>query len=47
LRGVVVKSHGSADAFAFEQAILRTAEAAGNRLIERISDRMAVREEVA
>ncbi len=47
LRGVVVKSHGSADAFAFEQAIARTAEAAGNRLIERISDRMAVREEVA
>jgi len=45
LRGVVVKSHGSADAFAFEQAIVRTAEAAGNRLIERISNRMAVREE--
>ncbi|QID17757.1 phosphate acyltransferase PlsX [Nitrogeniibacter mangrovi] len=47
LRGVVVKSHGSADAFAFEQAIARTAEAAGNRLIERIGERMAVREEVA
>ncbi len=41
LRGVVVKSHGSADAFAFEQAITRAAEAAGNRLIERISERMA------
>ncbi|NLF53694.1 MAG: phosphate acyltransferase PlsX [Thauera phenolivorans] len=41
LRGVVVKSHGSADAFAFEQAINRAAEAAGNRLIERISERMA------
>ncbi len=40
LRGVVVKSHGSADAFAFEQAIWRAAEAARNRLIERISERM-------
>jgi glycerol-3-phosphate acyltransferase PlsX len=41
LRGVVVKSHGSADAFAFEQAIARAVDAAGNRLIERISDKMA------
>jgi len=40
LRGVVVKSHGSADAFAFEQAIHRAAEAASNRLIERITERM-------
>ena len=40
LRGVVVKSHGSADAFAFERAIMRAAEAARNRLIERISERM-------
>ena len=40
LRGVVVKSHGSADIFAFEQAIHRAAEAASNRLIERISERM-------
>jgi glycerol-3-phosphate acyltransferase PlsX len=40
LRGVVVKSHGSADAFAFEQAIYRAAEAASNRLIDRISERM-------
>jgi glycerol-3-phosphate acyltransferase PlsX len=40
LRGVVVKSHGSADAFAFEQAIWRAAEAARNRLIERITERM-------
>lgn len=44
LRGVVVKSHGSADAYAFEQAIFRAAEAASNRLIERISDRMAAME---
>lgn len=46
LRGVVVKSHGSADAFAYEQAIYRAAEAAANRLIERISDRMAAVEGV-
>ncbi|MBL8439421.1 MAG: phosphate acyltransferase PlsX [Zoogloeaceae bacterium] len=47
LKGVVIKSHGSADAYAFEQALRRAAEAAGNRLIERITDRMAVREMVA
>ncbi len=44
LRGVVVKSHGSADAFAFEQALMRAAEAAGNHLIERITERMSARE---
>ena len=44
LRGVVVKSHGSADAFAFEQALMRAAEAAGNRLIERITERMGAHE---
>ncbi|MBW7861662.1 MAG: phosphate acyltransferase PlsX [Rhodocyclaceae bacterium] len=44
LRGVVVKSHGSADAFAFEQAIYRAAEAASNRLIERIVERMSAME---
>jgi len=47
LRGVVVKSHGSADAYAFEQALARAAEAAGNRLIERISERMSAMNEVA
>ncbi|NMG64201.1 phosphate acyltransferase PlsX [Azoarcus indigens] len=47
LRGVVVKSHGSADAYAFEQAIARAAEAAGNRLIERITERMSAMNEVA
>lgn len=41
LRGVVVKSHGSADAFAFEQAIHRAHDAARHRLIDRISERMA------
>jgi len=38
LRGVVFKSHGSADALAFESAIERAHHAAGNRLIERISE---------
>ncbi|MBR0565721.1 phosphate acyltransferase PlsX [Azoarcus sp. L1K30] len=47
LRGVVVKSHGSADGFAFEQAIARAADAAGNRLIERITEKMASLNEAA
>ena len=46
LRGVVVKSHGSADAFAFEHALVRAAEAASNRLIERIGERMSSMNEV-
>ena len=37
LRGVSVKSHGSADAFAFERAIARAYEAAHNHVVERIS----------
>ncbi len=41
LRGIVVKSHGSADQMAFAMAIERAAEAARNRLVERISERMA------
>ncbi len=41
LRGIVVKSHGSADQMAFVNAIERAAEAARNRLVERISERMA------
>ncbi|MCB1890179.1 MAG: phosphate acyltransferase PlsX [Rhodocyclaceae bacterium] len=44
LRGVVVKSHGSADAFAFQRALWRAAEEARNDLIDRISQRMASRE---
>jgi len=42
LRGIVFKSHGSADQLAFAKAIERAAEAARNRLVERISDRMAL-----
>ncbi|GAA5184620.1 phosphate acyltransferase PlsX [Niveibacterium umoris] len=40
LRGVVFKSHGSADAFAFEHALRRAAEAARNQVVERIAERM-------
>ena len=46
LRGVVLKSHGSADAVAFGNALARAADAASNRLIERISERMASMNEV-
>ncbi len=41
LRGIVVKSHGSADVMSFETAIHRAAEEARNNLLERISTRMA------
>jgi glycerol-3-phosphate acyltransferase PlsX len=40
LRGLVFKSHGSADAFAFEQALARAYDAARNRLLERAHDRI-------
>jgi phosphate acyltransferase len=36
LRGLVFKSHGSADALAFEQALNRAYEAARNHLLERV-----------
>jgi glycerol-3-phosphate acyltransferase PlsX len=41
LRGLVFKSHGSADAFAFEQALNRAYDAARNRLTDRVRDRIA------
>jgi glycerol-3-phosphate acyltransferase PlsX len=40
LRGLVFKSHGSADAFAFEQALVRAHDAAHNRLLDRVHDRI-------
>lgn len=40
LRGLVFKSHGSADAFAFEQALARAYDAARHRLLERVHDRI-------
>ncbi|MFY8083153.1 MAG: phosphate acyltransferase PlsX [Rubrivivax sp.] len=41
LRGLVFKSHGSADAFAFESALERAYDAARNRLLERVERRIA------
>ena len=41
LRGLVFKSHGSADAFAFENALARAYDAARNRLLDRVHDRIA------
>ncbi len=41
LRGIVVKSHGSADEFAFGQALRRAVDEVENQVIERISRRMA------
>ena len=41
LRGIVVKSHGSADAFAFEFAIRRAVEEARTGVLAHISERMA------
>lgn len=41
LRGIVFKSHGSADAFAFRCALERAAEAARSHLPDRIAARMA------
>ena len=41
LRGLVFKSHGSADAFAFEQALARAYDAAHNRLLDNVQARIA------
>ena len=41
LRGLVFKSHGSADAFAFERALNRAYDAARNNLLERVRERIA------
>jgi glycerol-3-phosphate acyltransferase PlsX len=40
LRGLVFKSHGSADAFAFENALNRAYEAAHHRLLDRVKARI-------
>ena len=40
LRGLVFKSHGSADAFAFEQAMNRAYDAARNGLLQRVHARI-------
>jgi glycerol-3-phosphate acyltransferase PlsX len=41
LRGLVFKSHGSADDFAFEQALNRAYDAARNNLLDRVQKRIA------
>jgi glycerol-3-phosphate acyltransferase PlsX len=41
LRGIVIKSHGAADAYAFEWAIRRAFEAARHRLLERTAAEVA------
>jgi glycerol-3-phosphate acyltransferase PlsX len=40
LRGLVFKSHGSADAFAFEHALARAHDAAKNGLLDRVQHRI-------
>jgi glycerol-3-phosphate acyltransferase PlsX len=40
LRGLVFKSHGSADAFAFERALERAHDAARNELLQRVQARI-------
>lgn len=40
LRGLVFKSHGSADQIAFENALSRAYDAAGNNLLERVQARI-------
>ena len=37
LRGIVIKSHGSADSFAFRHALQRAADAASHGLTEKIA----------
>jgi phosphate acyltransferase len=41
LRGLVFKSHGSADAFAFERALSRAYDSSRNQLLERVRERIA------
>lgn len=44
LKGIVVKSHGSADAFAFGRAIERAAEEVSNGVLARITERFGAAE---
>jgi len=41
LKGIVIKSHGSADTYAFGQALRRAADEVRNDVVRRITDRMA------
>jgi glycerol-3-phosphate acyltransferase PlsX len=42
LKGVVVKSHGSADSFAFQFAIERAVEEARNGVLHRINEQVSL-----
>ena len=41
LRGIVIKSHGSADVYAFGQALERAVDEVRNSVPQRIAERMA------
>jgi glycerol-3-phosphate acyltransferase PlsX len=45
LRGIVIKSHGSADVVAFENAIVRGLDAVQSGVLKRISERVAIAEQ--
>jgi len=47
LKGISVKSHGSADIFSFTKAIERAYDAAANRVVERITERILAIEAAA
>ena len=47
LRGIVVKSHGAADSFAFECALRRAYEEVGEGVLRRISERLTLLQEDA
>ncbi len=46
LNGVIIKSHGSADVFSFEQAILKAAEEVRGGLLRRIADQVGVHNDI-
>jgi phosphate acyltransferase len=41
LRGLVFKSHGSADAFAFQRALMRAYDASYHQLMQKVQARIA------
>jgi len=47
LRGVVVKSHGSADRFAFEHAIETASDEVRNSVLKRITEQIQLQQRVA
>jgi len=46
LNGVIIKSHGSADVFSFEQAILKATEEVRGGLLRRIAEQVGVHNEI-